>query len=76
MLRLEPLALDPDSRALYERFVPKSHPLRQLGEAIDFSFILPLVAYHYCQDYGRPAEHPERMWRLLCHCRSFPWQRG
>ncbi|MHB1416456.1 MAG: hypothetical protein ACYC1C_14510 [Chloroflexota bacterium] len=65
MLRLQPLALNDASRALYERFVPEKHHLRRLEGEIDFSFVLPLVAQRYCLDYGRPAEHPERMWRLL-----------
>lgn len=65
MLRPDPLDLDPDSRALYERFVPARHPLRQFDAALDFSFVLPLVAERYHDEIGRPAEHPERLWRLL-----------
>ena len=65
MLRVEPLVLDSDSRALYDRFVPTNHPLRQFDNRLDFSFILPLVAEHYHDEIGRPAEHPEQMFRLL-----------
>jgi transposase len=65
MLRREPLCLDAASRRLYERFVPESHPLRRLDAAVDFSFVLPLVADRYNPWIGRPAEHPERLWRLL-----------
>jgi hypothetical protein len=36
-----------------------------MDQVLDFSFILPLVSKRYCEGYGRPAEHPERMWRLL-----------
>jgi transposase len=61
----EPLILDAESRALYDRFVPAHHPLRQLDEALNFSFILDLVAERYNPWIGRPAEHPELMWRLL-----------
>ena len=65
MLRVEPLTLDSESRALYDRFVPATHPLRQFDECLDFSFILPLVAERYHDEIGRPAEHPEQMFRLL-----------
>ena len=65
MLRVEPLILDSESRALYERFVPATHPLRQFDNCLDFSFILPLVAERYHDEIGRPAEHPEQMFRLL-----------
>src|SRR5579872_2723251 len=65
MLNLKPLLLDVASRALYERFVPPRHPLRQFDAALDFSFILPLVAERYHDEIGRPAAHPERLWRLL-----------
>lgn len=65
MLRVELLTLDDESRALYERFVPVHHPLRQFDDALDFSFVLTLVAERYHDEIGRPAEHPERMWRLL-----------
>ncbi len=64
-MRLESLTLDQNSRELYEQFVPENHPLRKMDEAIDFSFILPLVAHKYDLWIGRPAEHPERMWHLL-----------
>jgi transposase len=65
MLRLEPLILDQPSRALYDRFVPPDHPLRRFDEALDFAFVLPLVAARYHDEIGRPAEHPERLFRLL-----------
>ena len=65
VLRLQLLALDSRSRALYESFVPVNHPLRHFDNALDFSFVLPLVAERYHDEIGRPAEHPERMWRLL-----------
>jgi transposase len=65
MLRQLPLELDVRSRDLYVRFVPADHPLRRLDAAVDFSFVLPLVADRYHPWIGRPAEHPARMWRLL-----------
>jgi hypothetical protein len=45
MLRPNPLVLDQDSRALYERFVLNEHPLRQMDEARDFSLALSLTNY-------------------------------
>lgn len=65
MLRVTSLALDEPSRTLYDRFVPAHHPLRQLDAALDFSFILDLVAARYNPWIGRPAEYSERLWRLL-----------
>lgn len=47
MLLSELLLLDAASRALYDRFVPSHRPLRQLDEALDFSFILDLLANRY-----------------------------
>ncbi len=41
MLRPETLALNDESRALYDRFVPSKHPLRQFDDCLAFSFILP-----------------------------------
>ena len=55
-----PLLLDSDSRALYDRFVPATHPLRQFDNCLDFSFILPLVAERYHDEIGRFAKHPSR----------------
>jgi len=65
MLRLEPLVVDSPSRALFDRFVPPDHPLRQFDDALDFSFVLPLVAERYHNEIGRTAEHPEQLFRLL-----------
>jgi hypothetical protein len=58
MLKPQPLVLDEAGHTLYERFVPLKHPLRQMDEALDFSFVLPLVAYHNCQDCG-PRRAPK-----------------
>ncbi len=38
--------------------VPKDHLLRQIDEAIDFSFIYDLVKDSYCADNGRPSLDP------------------
>ncbi len=37
-----------------DELVPKDHLLRQIDEAIDFSFIYDLVKDSYCADNGRP----------------------
>ena len=50
---------------LYEKIVPKNHPLRLINEHIDFSFIIPLLGGKYSIDYGRPAYSPEVMFKLL-----------
>ncbi|EHI69767.1 transposase, IS4 family [Streptococcus ictaluri 707-05] len=38
--------------------VPKDHLLRQIDQAIDFSFIYDLVEDSYCADNGRPSLDP------------------
>ncbi|MCL5264641.1 MAG: transposase [Chloroflexi bacterium] len=65
MLPKGDLTLDQRSAELYNHFVPKNHPLRKIDEAIDFSFILPLVKDRYDPWVGRYGKHPEQMWRLL-----------
>jgi transposase len=49
----------------YEVLIPKDHFLRQVEEAIDFSFIDELCSPLYCQDNGRPAIDPEILFRML-----------
>jgi transposase len=49
----------------YEILIPKDHFLRQVEEAIDFSFINDLCAPLYCEDNGRPAIDPEILFRML-----------
>ncbi|RRA72866.1 transposase, partial [Streptococcus agalactiae] len=41
-----------------DELVPKDHLLRQIDEAIDFSFIYDLVKDSYCADNGRPSLDP------------------
>ena len=50
---------------LYDKIVPKNHPLRLINEHIDFSFIIPLLGTQYSIDYGRPAYSPEVIFKLL-----------
>ena len=50
---------------LYDKIIPKNHPLRLIQESIDFSFVNPLLGANYSIDYGRPAYSPEVMFKLL-----------
>jgi transposase len=49
----------------YEILIPKDHFLRQVDEAVDFSFINDLCSALYCEDNGRPAIAPEILFRML-----------
>lgn len=46
---------------LYDKIVPKHHPLLLINECIDFSFVIPLLGI----DYGRPAYSPGVMFKVL-----------
>ena len=50
---------------LYDKIIPKNHPLRLIQESIDFSFVNPLIGANYSIDYGRPAYSPEVMFKPL-----------
>ncbi|WP_442956083.1 IS1182 family transposase [Paenibacillus sp. MMO-177] len=45
--------------------VPEDHLLRKIHALVDFSFIHELVEQSYCKYYGRPANEPEMLFRLL-----------
>ena len=47
------------------KLIPEDHQLRKIQEAVDFSFIHELVRSSYCEYYGRPANEPELLFRLL-----------
>jgi transposase len=47
------------------RFIPENHLLRKIHSVVDFSFIHDVVRDSYCQYYGRPANEPELLFRLL-----------
>lgn len=49
---------------LYQ-LVPKDHLLRKIDAAVDFGFVYELVEDSYCKYYGRPANEPELLFRLL-----------
>lgn len=63
MLRSRQLALS--FHADLYNLVPQGHLLRQIAAVVDFSFVNELLADSYCRYYGRPAEEPEVMMRLL-----------
>jgi transposase len=47
------------------KLIPEDHLLRKINQIVDFSFIFELVEHSYCQYYGRPANEPEVLFRLL-----------
>jgi len=47
------------------KLIPEDHQLRKIHEVTDFSFIHELVRPSYCEYYGRPANEPELLFRLL-----------
>ena len=49
---------------LYEK-IPSNHILKQIDEAVDFSFINDLLESSYCAKFGRPAKEPEMMMKIL-----------
>ncbi len=48
-----------------EDLVPEDHILRQIDEAVDFSFIRDVVSDCYCPDNGRPGIDPELVVRMI-----------
>jgi transposase len=49
---------------LYD-LVPEDHLLRKINTVVEFDFIFDLVESSYCLNYGRPANEPEILFRLL-----------
>jgi transposase len=47
------------------KLIPVDHPLCKINEIVDFTFIHELVRSSYCEHYGRPANEPELLFRLL-----------
>ncbi|WCK55919.1 IS1182 family transposase [Aneurinibacillus sp. Ricciae_BoGa-3] len=45
--------------------IPEHHILKRVNKHVDFSFIYDLVKDSYCTYYGRPANEPEILFRLL-----------
>ena len=50
---------------LYDLIIPRNNLLRQINDLIDFSFIKKELVDKYCQDNGRMAECPIRMFKYL-----------
>lgn len=50
---------------LYDELIPKDHFFRRLKESIDFSFVNDILKKSYCEHFGRPANEPELMFKLL-----------
>lgn len=48
-----------------ESLIPKDHLLRKLDEALDLSFVRPLVEPFYSKSTGRPSVDPEIFVRML-----------
>ena len=45
--------------------VPKDHILRDIDQAMDFSFIYELVRPLYCEDNGRPSLDPVVLFKIV-----------
>ena len=54
-----------DYANLYDLIIPQDNLLRQINDLIDFSFIHQELVDKYCQDNGRMAESPVRMFKYL-----------
>jgi transposase len=50
---------------LYDLIIPKDNLLRKINDLIDFSFIYDELLQKYCQNNGRTAESPIRMFKYL-----------
>lgn len=50
---------------LYHIIIPKDNILRQINDLIDFTFIYDELSSKYCQNNGRTAESPIRMFKYL-----------
>lgn len=45
--------------------IPENHLLKKIDAVVDFCFIFDLVEESYCLNFGRPANEPEVLFRLL-----------
>lgn len=50
---------------IYELIIPKDNLLRQINELVDFNFIYEELVNVYCQNNGRGAIDPVRMFKYL-----------
>jgi len=58
------LALSP-YMSLYDMIIPKDNLLRQMNELVDFNFIYDELINVYCQNNGRGAIDPVRLFKYL-----------
>ncbi|OCZ54808.1 IS1182 family transposase, partial [Dehalobacter sp. TeCB1] len=58
------LALSP-YMGIYDLIIPKDNLLRQMNELVDFNFIYDELVNVYCQNNGRGAIDPVRMFKYL-----------
>ncbi|PZD93702.1 IS1182 family transposase [Paenibacillus sambharensis] len=58
------LMLSPYAK-LYDMLIPKDNMLRQINELVDFAFIYEELKDKYCQNNGRNAIDPIRMFKYL-----------
>lgn len=58
------LMLSPYTK-LYDMLIPKDNMLRQINELVDFTFIYEELKDKYCQNNGRNAIDPIRMFKYL-----------
>lgn len=65
MLPLQQTIQFSDYANLYDLIIPQDNLLRQINDLIDFSFIHQELVDKYCQDNGRMAESPVRMFKYL-----------
>jgi transposase len=54
-----------EHRSFYNRIIPQQNLLRKINELIDFSFVYDELENKYCQNNGRTAESPIRMFKYL-----------
>lgn len=50
---------------IFSRMIPKDHPLVQIDEKVDFSFVTEVMADLYDPSNGRPSCPPETLFRIL-----------
>lgn len=50
---------------IYDLIIPKNNQLRQMNELVDFNFIYEELVNVYCQNNGRGAIDPVRMFKYL-----------
>jgi len=65
MLRISKQIKLTEYENLYDVVVPKENILRKIKENIDFSFVNPMLAKSYCENFGRPAKEPEMMFKIM-----------